>query len=132
MIVVRSKEATNTQAQWGFRLRVAGTDNATANSYVSQLLTADGNTLSGSRSTADYGWFMPSSSTIESGGVCYIYGPCLAQPTAYRVVSAQGTLNAYIGDYAVTHNQATSYDGLTMLRSGFSYTGRVTVFGFNQ
>lgn len=132
MIVVRSIEASNAQAQWSLRLRVAGVDNATASSYVSQLLTIDSTFETGSRSSADYGWFVPSSSTIENGGVCYIYGPYLAQPTAYRVVSMQGTSNSYINDYAVTHNQSTSYDGFTMQRSTFSYTGLVSVYGLEN
>ena len=132
MVAVRISESTTANGVIALRFRVSGADNTTASSYVDQSLSAGHTTITALRETKDYGWAFGVSSTQPNGATLYVFGPHLAQPTAWRSVSAVGESNARIYDFAGTHNQSTSYTGLTLLRSGFFYSGLVTVFGFNQ
>lgn len=130
MVVLRGD--CSSAANVGYRLRVGGTDNSTASSYVYQELEATSTTITGVRITGDQGRFCAFNNTQENGAIVYIYGPFLAQPTAWRSVTANDASSARIDDYAGTHNQSTSYDGFTMIPGSGSITGLVTVFGFNQ
>lgn len=114
------------------RLRASGTDNTTASSYVDQFVDADSTTVSGARTTRDYWAFVPADDSQRSGTVANIYGPYLAQPTAFRTVSASGYSNAWLVDYAGTHNQSTAYDGITLYQASGSFTGLIAVYGMRQ
>lgn len=114
-----------------FRLRVSGTDNSTANSYVHQNIKASSTTVSGTRTTTDETLYTVISSTYANGATMFIFGPALTQPTAGRSVTAVGASGATIEDYAWTHNQSTAYDGFTLDLSAGA-TGSITVYGFNQ
>jgi hypothetical protein len=116
-----------------FRLRVSGTDNTTANSYTQQFVYADGSTTAASRLSADYAnQVLHSSSTREGGGHLHLYGPFLTQPTAARSVVVSGFGSAYLQDSAVTHNQSTSYDGITFFPPSGNFTGNIVVFGYEE
>jgi hypothetical protein len=131
MIVMRA----TTSLAWPYfnsRLRASGTDNTTASSYTNQYLTANGTTVSAG-SGSDNRWFGAALDDNESGFTAYIFGPNLAQPTAYREVPATGELGAVFWEFAGTHNQSTAYDGITYYPdSPNTVKGLVTVFGFNQ
>lgn len=115
------------------RLRLSGTDNTTASSYTSQQLRADNTTVSGSRITQNVSVISATYSTQRDGLHLYVYGPALAQPTAYRSVTVAGSNSALINDHAVTHNQSTAYDGLTIYTStSNALTGALTVYGLSQ
>ena len=117
------------------RLRASGIDNATNNSYVSQLLRSQSTSVTGSRATTS----ATSDAFVgvgESGASLYLFGPYLAQPTAMRSVTATSGSNLSsieIYDNASTHNQSTAYDGFSIiLESGLLMGGAITVYGFNQ
>lgn len=130
MVTLRSSASLNPIIY--MRFRASGTDNSTTASYVSQLLEGAANSVLGSRTTAQEGWFAYSSSTQRSGATGYFLGPNLAQATAWRSTSLYGVNNAVIHDMAGTHSEATSYDGFTLYPVTGSFTGLVTVYGFNQ
>lgn len=111
------------------RLRAAGTDNSTANSYTSQLLLANGTSVTGSRQSSAEAWLGTVVSTDNNGQEIFLYGPHLAQPTAMRGLDASQNLGGYIADRAVTHNQSTSYDGFTIWVEGLAFTGLIKVYG---
>jgi hypothetical protein len=131
MVVVRATNGTSS-IQYQFRFRSSGTDNSTANSYVRQYIGADGATVDAGRQTGNIGSFIYTNSTSEIGFTQYVFGPYLAQPTAYRSTTVNATSSAGIIDYAGTHNQSTSYDGITAFPQAGNFTGLLTVFGFNQ
>lgn len=131
MIAIRAK----TIAGWPYsfiRLRSAGTDNSTASSYVSQLLRAQTTAVTGARetrtSTSD-AFVGPG----ESAATIYVFGPNLAQPTAFRsvsVLSSSSISTPEIYDNASTHNQSTSYDGFTIImESSLQMGGLISVYG---
>jgi len=130
MIVAR--HSTTADYAWRIRFRASGTDNSTANSYVFQYLFGDSTSVSGARTTTNYGQVSARGNTQRAGFVASIYGPNLAQPTAYRSVIADDYLSAAVTDYAGTHNQSTSYDGITFIASAGSFTGLVAVYGMRN
>ena len=130
MIVFRG--VSNTDGIGYFiRMRNAGTDDSTTNSYTTQRLLADGTTVSGFRETGNFAATGAVDNSQRAGTVIYLYGPNLTQPTAGRSVVADGYLNAYLVDRAFTHNQSTSYDGCTFLvdGAGRTFEGNFAVYG---
>lgn len=134
MLSVRFVYAANTDYLC-YRLRSSGTDAAGAD-YTFQSLSVDGTSVAAGRQAANtVGPFAYGSTQLRSGATLYLFGPQLAQVTAARSAPVSGYLGGYIVDYTTIHNQANSYDGITLLDlSGalYSKTGAVTVYGFNQ
>jgi hypothetical protein len=128
MVAIRYVGSSSNVEFFG-RLRASSTDNSTTNSYVYQTLTAVSTSVSGSRTTSNQARFGNSHTAQRSGMAIQIYGPHLAQPTAYRTVTAYAFDNATIVDFAGTHNQSVSYDGLTLYQSSGNMTGSVAVYG---
>lgn len=127
MVVLRgtSSLAAGINVRW----RVNGTDNSTASSYTSQNIQATGTTVNAARSSGDSGNFAVMNATQRCGFTTHIFGPNLAQPTAWRTVTANDSSSARIEDYTVTHNQSTSYDGFTLICGNGNMTGLVSVYG---
>ena len=130
MIVAR--HSTTADYGWRFRYRAAGADNSTASSYTNQYWFADGTSVTATRSALNYGWMSWRGNTQRAGVVNYVYGPNLAQPTAWRSVVADDYLNASVLDAGGTHNQSTSYDGITFIASAGSFSGLVAVYGMRN
>ena len=131
LIVVGSGTITPSAETLSIRLRASGTD-ATGTNYASQELFAGGTSVSGGRGTSMdtgnvAGWWTPQ----RSGFHVYMYGPALAQPTAWRSVTVSTDSDALIRDHATTHSLSTAYDGFT-LRCPNSISGKLTVYGMSQ
>lgn len=124
---------TSVGDDFAHRFRISGADNSTASSYVNQYIDANGTLYSGGRLTTNYGRGAYSAATQRSGYVLHFYGPFLTQPTAYRSISVADASSAYIFDVAGTHNQSTSYDGITFLQTASGlFTGLVCVYGMRK
>lgn len=133
MVVCRHVPSTSVNID--MRLRSNGTDNSTASSYVRQYLGADGTTVAANRLTSDkWGAVFSSFTTQRNGATLYLFGPQLSQPTAFRSVTIESSNSAGLVDNCGTHNQSASYDGFTLIcaNASYSFTGLITVFGFNQ
>ena len=128
LIVMRSDSPTLDAAY--ARLRVSGTD-ASGSNYTYQRLTAASTTVSGARSTSQTNWRVGDASGSEYGDTFHLYGPALAQPTAYRTVNAGAFNGAEINEFAGTHSLSTSYDGFTVY-SAVALTGNIHVFGYEE
>jgi len=128
MVVVSGVDA----AGQNLRMRSGGNDNSTASSYVSQLLSANSTTIQGFRDTTTFAYLnYQNAAGPPLGYVVYVFGPYLTQPTAGRSVTTgtDAPGNFRISDHAFTHNQLTSYDGITIYPSSGTFTGRVAVYG---
>lgn len=115
-------------------LRVGGV-NATGANYTCEYMYGQGTAVGAQRYSGRTNalGFMAGSTTLQSGGECHMYGPALAQATAWRNVNANSYLSATIADYASTHSLATSYDGFTLTSdAGQTFTGNVHVFGYEE
>lgn len=118
-------------AQALMQFRASGAD-ATGSNYTTQRLDADDTSVFGTRYTSRSDiQALQISSTTNNGYTVHLYGPALAQPTAFRSVSMRGTSSAYITDWVATHSLSTSYDGFT-LSGATAFSGTVHVFGYEE
>jgi hypothetical protein len=115
------------------RLRVAGTDNTTANSYTDQLLSVNNTTLTGGRTTTDK-WddFFSMHSTRRNAYSVDIYAPALAQPTQFTAFGNYSNAEATSLLVTGSHNQSTAYDGLTLFPNTGTISGTVSVYGYKK
>jgi hypothetical protein len=133
MVVVRGTVTSGAGGQtWRYRLRASGADNSTASSYVQQYLYASSTSVLGNRYTDNFSRIMGVYDANQVGFVCNFYGPYLAQPTAARPIAVNSQSGAGMYEFASTHNQSTSYDGLTFFTDAASLNGRVAVYGMRK
>jgi hypothetical protein len=131
LIVCRHLHST-TNTTFQFRLRASGSDASGAN-YTQQLLRAGSTTVFGIRQTGDtIGNCTFLSADNRSGHHQYLYGPALAQPTAYRTVAVSGASGGAIEEWAGTHSLSTAYDGISLIAPANTMTGACTVYGLSQ
>ena len=132
MVMMRGK--SDSADNWlRIKLRVAGVDGSS--DYAWQRLVATSTTIVGERQTSQttgirIGWLV---NYTRSGYCANLYGPYLAQPTAFRIISAPGEDNARVEDYAGTHSRPTSYDGFSLISDSSNlFSGLVCVYGAVQ
>lgn len=114
-----------------FRLRVGGSDNSTASSYIDERLQADGTTVSCFRQTENLATIAGLNSTYRNSFSLDIFRPAVAEVTNYQSQNYYSTNNASIRLYAGVHNQSTAYDGLTFFASGGNtFTGKLKIYGY--
>ena len=123
---------TDSSAGGGYqsRMRASGTD-ATGSNYTAQELRVDGASVTGGRATSTAAQVSVTGTSVN-GFHLYLYGPALAQPTAYRSLTVSTYNTAFIYDFAVTHSVSTAYDGITLYRGSGSTSGSLTIYGFSQ
>lgn len=114
----------------------SGGSDATGTYYNFQTLTASSTTVAGARNTGA-GYFALAKSTSYSSGwkeglVAHLYGPYLAQPTAYRSIAIDSASGAATYDAAGTHGLSTSYDGLNIATTAGGFEGLVCVYGMRN
>lgn len=132
MIVMRWQQNTSSPSVYA-RLRLSGTDATGTSDYNDQSLSANSTTISGVRSTTNGYWIAgQSSQTYRNGLIMHIYGPYLAQPTAYRTITADSTSGARIEDHAGTHELSTAYDGITLYPNANDIGGLICVYGLRN
>jgi hypothetical protein len=95
-------------------------------------LDASSTTVAGGRASGSTIRFFNQILTQPSGDSVYLFGPYLAQATAFRSVSVYGRDGGRIIDSAGTYSQSTQCDGFYLTTSSGTVTGKLTVFGFNQ
>jgi hypothetical protein len=132
LIVMRGDISAGQQIE--MRVRASGTD-ATGSNYARQFLRAVSTTVSGGRGTSLATGYIGILGASQRGGFhIYVYGPALAQPTAWRSVSASDDGGASITDEACTHSLSTAYDGFTIgpIPGAPTLTGSLTVYGLSN
>jgi len=132
MVVCRCNGST-TAAGVNARFRVSGTD-ASGSNYTWQYLYAGSTTVEGARESSQTSLrFGPRIiNNLRDGFITNVYGPYLAQPTAVRGVGVCSESGAVLQDAAGTHSLSTSYDGVTLLPTSGTFTGRVAVYGMRN
>lgn len=113
------------------RWRVAGVDSSS--SYQNQRIVATGTTLTTAQSSGS-GVFIAStnnSTTDPTVTNVWVYSPAVAARTYSRAFSQAEISIAQTYDNAGFHNQATAYDGFTMVGAA-TINGLVTIYGMDQ
>ena len=131
-MVVMGGTSITSPASIYWRLRASNSDNSTSSSYTFQDLQAYSTTVAASRGTDSQGLLFPANNEHRSASTLYVFGPKLAQATAWRTVSVNDGSGSRLFDAAGTHNQSTSYDGFTLIPYLQSMSALVTVFAFNN
>jgi hypothetical protein len=120
------------------RLRVSGSDNSTASSYVWQSVRVSDNTLSGSRLTANRFQEPLALSSDVSGAVISFWKPFTTDRTGISIGDHQfGLSGGYNWNGNGRHNQTTSYDGFTLIDTfasgaGATFTGKIRIYGWME
>ena len=112
------------------QLRSNGTNSTTG--YTRQFIDVSGTSISAGRETVGSAWVGGTSATARSMNIVNIYGPFLAQPTAFRTVNVMGTSSARIFDAANTHNVSSSYDGFMYTVGASNLSGKLAVYGIRS
>ena len=116
-------------ASTNFRLRVAGTDNSTASSYLIQRLAASGTTVSALEATNTYAEFAELQ-TNPTAAVMNIFNPAVATPT--NAMTQTIVYQRPILIYGATHTQSVAYDGITIYTLSGTITGTIRVYGYKN
>jgi hypothetical protein len=124
--------AGNTSTNVSLRMRVSGSDNSTANSYLTQTVRGSATTASAFQQTdneADQAFL--AGDTTTAGISCEVFKPFLAEPTVW--INTGRSRDDYCGVFTVRHNQSTSYDGFSILPDGATtITGVVKIYGYKD
>jgi hypothetical protein len=123
----------STTADINVRLRAAGTDNTTANSYITQSLVSSGITVSAGRTTSNLWQYVATfDTTLVNALVMDLFDPFLATPTGFSVNGVRSSSGGWTNTVVGTHNQTVSYDSATFICSAGTFTGKVSVYGRNK
>jgi hypothetical protein len=115
------------------RLRAAGTDNTTANSYVAQLAVSTNAAVSGSDSTNNLLTLNNNiTTTLINFASNEFFNPQIAAATGIFTFAMNDTNGGYFSMQGATHNQTVSYDGFTIFPTLGTITGTMSVYGYNQ
>lgn len=111
------------------RLRAAGSDNSTANSYVRQIIDGNNTTVAGSRATST-SWDMAGiASSLVNAYFIEMVNPFKASATGYVCSTIRADSGAFFNPSNGTHNQTVSYDGFTILPTA-TFTGSISIYGY--
>lgn len=108
------------------RLRSSGTDDSAYN-YYQQFVNVTGATVSPS-SQNQPSFYISSDSTDRYSSRTELFNPAVAVETGMMTQSHRGNLRLAI--HGAYHNQATAYDGFTILDNGGTITGTLWLYGF--
>jgi hypothetical protein len=111
---------------------VAGADNSTASSYITQALYADNTPPASGRLTSDKTNIGDLQTTFKNTVSGEIFDPFLTVPTRIQTFNNWSLNNATWQSHMGFHNQSTSYTGFTIFPASGTITGTVSVYGYNK
>jgi hypothetical protein len=112
------------------RMRASGTDDSTANSYVSQQLIVSGASVTGARTTTKFVILGTLQSGLTNIIAFEIVKPFLAEATAMYAINTRNFSGAVFQTSSVIHNQTVSYDGFSLIANAGNITGTLRVYGY--
>jgi hypothetical protein len=113
------------------RLRAAGSDNSTANSYVIQFIDAGGASISTGRTTSTSWSLVGYTATLVNASFSEVVNPFKSSPTGVVSTNIRADSGGYLNPTAGTHNQTVSYDGFSLLPTQ-PFTGTIRVYGYKN
>lgn len=109
------------------RLRVGGTDNQTASSYLWHRQASFAGTALLADNTNSYWNIGASGTAAKYPQIVELGNPFIAEATGIAATGGRHGLTQVITGY---HNQNTSYTGFTILPNSGNLTGKVSVYGY--
>jgi hypothetical protein len=125
-------DGSTTAANLQFRMRVGGTDNSTAGSYISQSVQGNSTTVAGVRETTTYGVLGQVGSGNPNALDMKLFKPFFAEKTAILAQMQQAEDVSRVRNMSGIHNQNTSYDGITFFTNTGTFTGTIRVYGYRN
>lgn len=130
--VVVDISATSTSNGGGIRMRLAGTDNSGATSYLGRQSYGTSSTwATAAYATSSFPY--AAVAATEHFIIFDINAPALARPTRLQLVGS-----AFAGTTATAetfingkHNVSTAYDGFSLIPSTGNITGSLVIYGYN-
>jgi hypothetical protein len=111
------------------RLRVGGTDNSTANSYIRQVIEGNSTTASANSESQTSFRVVFRGSTTAAMGRIYLYRPFLALPTFFNVFTGfDGNTSIQNGQ----HNQSISYTGFSLIANSNQFNAKIITYGLRS
>jgi hypothetical protein len=126
IVVYASADSTR---DFQFRLRVSGSDNSTASSYLWHRQGSFSSTALLADRTDTYWNIGASDTAAKFPAIVELGNPFIAEPTGITAVGGRHTLTQVITGY---HNQSTSYTGFTLFPNAGDITGSVSVYGYSK
>jgi len=123
----------STNATIAGRMSVAGTANTSA-SYNRQYVVASGTVVSSQRITGGTSWSsMENINTTDADNMAIdIFNPETAKNTSINVLSGSATASAYWQSMYGYFTATTQFDGIQFFPSTGTFSGIVSVYGYNQ
>ena len=114
-----------------YRMTLGGTPNSTASSYVAQRIVVSSTSVNGLRITENKG-FIGNIETVRSVTRLEMFMPFKAEATLVLSQNNTALSGGYVYDTHGSHNQAISYDGITIYPSSGTITGNIRVYGYQN
>jgi hypothetical protein len=123
----------STNATIAGRMSVAGTPNTSA-SYNRQYIVASGTAVSSQRITGGTSWSsMENINTTDADNMAIdIFNPQTAKNTSINVLSGSATASAYWQSMYGYFTATTQFDGIQFIPSAGTFSGIISVYGYNQ
>lgn len=128
--IVKVNYTGSAVAQLSMRLRVSGTDNTTASSYITQVINPSGSSVNAQRTTSDIATIGIYSNLLKSALNINFYNPFLATATPFDSLGYGGS-DVDSRYFTGIHNQTTSYTGFTLIGGTFTID-KLTVYGVKE
>jgi hypothetical protein len=120
----------------GFRMRTGSTDNTSSYQFAARGLDTGGASEDISSNSANAGYFFNNVSAAANlwGAEFVCYNPKTVLPTLFTFtvggIDAGGNWFSRAG--SILHNTGTSFESLTLLTSGGTISGTLSVYGFRK
>jgi hypothetical protein len=128
--IVKVNYTGSAVAQLSMRLRVGGTDNSTASSYITQGINPSDSTVYAQRVTSNLATIGIYSNLLKSALTINFFNPFLATATPFDSVGYGGS-DVDSRYFTGLHNQTTSYDGFSLIGGTFTID-KITVYGIKE
>jgi hypothetical protein len=112
------------------RLRLAGTDNSGAGTYLSQALSGQASTATAASAAANLGYIDTPAFNANRLIILDIYAVAQANPT--NIITTMAVVGKSVGMAGVQHTVTTAYDGITFFGGAGTITGTVRVYGYKN
>ena len=113
-----------------FRLRSSGVDDSSTN-YTRQRIVASNTTLSSIRDLGNV-YYLTSLNTEENALTADIFAPFQTRSTTFITQSLYGNARADTFHTTGTHFVSSSFDGMSFIPSGGTFTGSIRVYGYRN
>jgi hypothetical protein len=127
-------DASASSPEIRFRFRVSGSDNSSAQ-YRYQVIEAGGTTTAAGRTTGATWWYIArGSNTVRNFWNLQINSPFIStiRTTGFSNINQQSDGTIYVDSVTSAIDVTTSYTGFTIFPETGTFSGTISVYGYNK